>query len=100
MTSIFIYSGNLKIGSAEMIEFKELNKNPRGWCGRVRFDKSKIRNIFSNAVISSKSQRLPFNIDFYDGILENVWIESINTVYIVGNYIIVDVVDWIAESLK
>jgi len=100
MTDIVICDGSIVIGAAEMIEFKELNKNQKGWCGRIRITKSKIGEIFEKSVVSSKSQKLPFNISVDGKILKNVWIESVNVVYVVGDHIIIDVMHWIAESLK
>ena len=100
MTDIIICNGSIVIGAAEMIELKERNKKPKGWCGRVRLTKSKIGEIFENSIVSSKLQKLPFNIKFDGNILENVWIESDNVVYVVGDDIIIDVMHWVAESLK
>ncbi len=83
-----------------------------GTCNRIRFGRLRATEAFSRGFLHVKSQRIPFDIEIIDQfngevgsgsevitVIQNVWIKSINYSYKVDNWIVVDAMNWMAESI-
>lgn len=82
-----------------------------GSCSRTRFDNLRIAAAFSRGYVHVHSQRIPFDIiikDIFAGedpsstlitTFRNVWIRSIKYQYTADNFVIVEDMDWVAETI-
>lgn len=82
-----------------------------GRCQRTRFDNLRIAAAFSRDYIHVHAQRLPFNIVIKDTFagddpnktlittIKNVWIRKIGTSYRAEDFVIVENMDWVAETI-
>lgn len=81
-----------------------------GSCRRTRYDRLRVAEAFSRGFFHVGSQRIPFDIDVYDEwngdansmivtTIKNVWITRISYSYAADNWIIVDDMDWQAETI-
>jgi hypothetical protein len=85
-----------------------------GSCKRVRFDGQRIAEAFMRGFVHVASQRIPFDITIVDKFsadnaddggsfitttIKNVWIKQITTDYQADNFIIMDSMDWEAETI-
>lgn len=110
---ITIRFGDQIIGKIQKIKIQE-NRNSNhgiplehadinGSCAYIRFDRSQITEIFTQALICIVSQRMPFDIHIIDNkvttILKNVWTTNISYSYYTENYILIDNMDYEAESI-
>ena len=86
------------------------SSNFTGSCSRVRFDKLRIAEAFSRGFVHVQSQVYPFNIVILDiqkldsgsqvsTVIENVWIKSISYDYQISDWVIMDKMDWEAETM-
>lgn len=85
--------------------------NITGSCERVRFDNLYILAAFSRPYIHVASQRIPFDIvikDIFAGndpsttiitTIKNVWVSQVSTTYRSDDFIIVDSMEWEAETI-
>ncbi len=84
--------------------------NISGSCRRVRFDRLRITEAFSRGFLHASSQVYPFDIVILDKqkrdvasqistVLKNVWISGIDTNYSANDWVIVDSMQWEAESI-
>lgn len=83
-----------------------------GSCQRTRFDRMRVAEAFSRGFIHVAAQRIPFDIVvqdvFHDAdranaiitTIHNVWIKSIRYTYSADDFVIVDNMDWVAESIS
>lgn len=86
--------------------------NITGSCQRTRFDRMRIAEAFSRGFIHVAAQRIPFDIVVQDifadsdtanaiiTTIHNVWIKSIRYTYSADEFVIVDNLDWEAESIS
>lgn len=83
-----------------------------GSCARVMYDRLRISEAFSRGFLHVKSQRIPFDIEIIDQfngavgsgseivtVIENVWIESIETPYEVNDWVVTQTMNWKAETI-
>lgn len=82
-----------------------------GSCSRTRFDNLRIASAFSRGFIHVAAQRIPFDIvikDIFAGsdpsttlvtTIKNVWIRQISVDYKSDDFVIVDSMDWVAETI-
>lgn len=85
--------------------------NISGQCQRTRFDRQRIAEAFLRGFVHVSAQRIPFDIEIQDNFggsdddtiiittIRNVWIQSIETTYSADDFIIVDNMNWQAESI-
>jgi hypothetical protein len=86
--------------------------NITGSCERIRFDQARVATAFGRDFIHVHAQRIPFDIDIYDSwfgdastgnlittTIVNVWIRSIGYAYRADNWIIIDNMQWEAETI-
>lgn len=87
--------------------------NITGSCQRTRFDGLRIAAAFSRPFVHAKSQRIPFDILIKDlfastgqddntvliTTIKNVWISNISHTYKSDNFIIVEDMNWEAETI-
>jgi hypothetical protein len=90
--------------------------NVTGTCDRVRYDRMRISEAFSRGFIHAKSQRFPFNIVIIDTTngnalnqadtsqdiittIQNVWIKEISYTYQANDWVIIDKMQWEAETI-
>lgn len=83
----------------------------KGSCSRTRFGGKRIAEAFYRGFVHVSAQRVPFDItvmDFIRGadanqivttVIENVWISDIQSKYSADNFVIVDNMSWVAESI-
>jgi hypothetical protein len=82
----------------------------KGTCQRTRFDLLRVTEAFSRDFLHVAAQRIPFDIDIYDNwngagansvitTVKNVWIESISYMYQSQDWIIVDDMSFVAETI-
>lgn len=85
-----------------------------GSCQRTRFDKMRIAEAFNRGFLHVSAQRLPFDIVIHDEFadvnqddsgtiittIKNVWIAKIGYDYKADNFVIVDNMDWQAETIS
>lgn len=88
----------------------------KGTCNRIRYDRMRISEAFSRGFIHAKSQRYPFNIVIIDTTngnalnqadtsqdiittIQNVWIADINYTYAANDWVIIDKMQWEAETI-
>ena len=85
--------------------------NISGTCTRTRFDGKRIAEAFRRGFLHVSAQRLPFDIQIYDLIqgdenntvittIHNVWITNLSYNYSADDFIIVDTMNWQAESIS
>lgn len=82
-----------------------------GSIDRTRFAGQRIAEAFMRGFVHVKSQRLPFDIEIQDTFkggddqsvvittIRNVWIQSIDYTYQADNFIIVEGMSWVAETI-
>lgn len=82
-----------------------------GTCERVRFDNLRIAPAFSRGFLHASAQRLPFDIvvkDIFAGndprttivtTIKNVWISQISVRYQSDDFVVVETMNWEAETL-
>ncbi len=82
-----------------------------GSFNRTRFDRQRITEAFGRGFVHVSAQRLPFEVEIQDNFvgsddssvvittLRNVWITGIDTSYSADDFIIVDNMTWVAESI-
>jgi hypothetical protein len=82
-----------------------------GSCSRTRFDNLRIAAAFSRGFIHVAAQRVPFDIDIIDTFagsdpgthittkIKNVWIKQISVNYRNDDFVIVEDMDWEAETI-
>lgn len=82
-----------------------------GKCSRTRFDRMRIAEAFSRGFVHVHAQRNPFNIVIKDihaslddsqavlTTIKNVWIKSISYTYKTEDFIIVEDMSWVAETI-
>ena len=82
-----------------------------GSCDRVRFDRMRAAEAFSRGFIHVASQRIPFDIQIWDKfvgasldesiitMIKNVWLSEISTNYSATDYVIMDRIQWKAETV-
>lgn len=82
-----------------------------GSCSRTRFDNLRIASAFSRSWIHVHSQRLPFDIEIIDifagddpasqliTTLKNVWLSKISMAYKSDDFVIVEDMDFEAETI-
>lgn len=86
------------------------SSNFTGSCSRVRFDRLRIAEAFSRGFIHVQSQIYPFDIAILDiqkldtgsqvsTVIKNVWIKNISYEYTVSDWVIMDKMDWEAETM-
>lgn len=85
--------------------------NISGSCTRTRFDNLRILSAFSRPFIHVAAQRIPFDIiikDIFAGsdpsstlitTIKNVWVKSTSVTYSSSDFIIVDKMNWVAETI-
>jgi hypothetical protein len=85
--------------------------NISGSCSRTRFDNLRIAAAFSRGFIHAASQRLPFDIDIIDAFagsdpstfittkIKNVWIANLSVDYRNDDFVIVESMEWEAETI-
>jgi len=82
-----------------------------GSCKVVRFNGKRIAEAFHRGYLHVSAQRTPFNIEIYDlfrgdesntiiTTINNVWISSINVSYSATDFVIVEDMNWEAESIN
>jgi hypothetical protein len=83
-----------------------------GSCDRTRFDGQRIAEAFLRGYVHVAAQRLPFDIEIQDNFkggdagsivittIRNVWITGIDYTYQSDNFVIVDSMNWTAESIE
>jgi hypothetical protein len=86
-----------------------------GSCSRVRFDGQRITEAFMRGFIHVSAQRIPFDITIIDKFaasnnddsssfitttVHNVWITGVSTKYSAGDFVIIDSMNWVAESIS
>lgn len=87
-----------------------MSSNFTGSCSRVRFDRLRVAEAFSRGYIHVQSQAYPFNIVILDTqkrdtgsqistVIQNVWIKSISYDYQISDWVIVDKMEWEAETM-
>jgi hypothetical protein len=91
--------------------------NITGTCDRIRYDRMRISEAFSRSFVHVKSQRVPFNIviiDTWNGntlniadtsqdiitTINNVWIKEISYTYQTSDWVIVDRMQFEAETIS
>lgn len=83
----------------------------KGSCNRVRFDRIRASEAFGRDFLHVHSQRIPFDIDIFDfwsgdgsnaivTTITNVWIESLSYSYSSSDWIIIDDMGWVAETIS
>ena len=87
-----------------------------GSCSRTRFDGMRVAEAFSRGYVHVSSQRIPFDIEIHDifqsptdnlgnatnpiiTVIKNVWIKGIKYQYKSDDFVIVDDMDWVAETI-
>lgn len=81
-----------------------------GTCQRTRFDGVRIAQAFRRGFVHVHSQREPFDIQIFDiiegdgenillTVIKNVWIKSIEYSYSASDFVIVDTMNWQAETI-
>lgn len=86
------------------------SSNFSGSCSRVRFDRLRIAEAFSRGFIHVQSQAYPFDIVILDKqksdvgaqistVIKNVWIKGLSYEYTVSDWVIMDKMDWEAETI-
>jgi hypothetical protein len=83
-----------------------------GGCTRTRFDGQRIAEAFMRGFVHVAAQRTPFDIEIQDSFkgdaasgamivttVRNVWITDIGYTYSADDFIIVDDMNWTAESI-
>jgi hypothetical protein len=81
-----------------------------GECRRTRFDRLRVAEAFSRDFLHVHAQRIPFDIDIYDNwngdgsnaiitTIRNVWIQSISYQYQSENFVIIDDMAFVAETI-
>jgi hypothetical protein len=84
--------------------------NITGNCTRIRFDRLRIAEAFSRGFIHVASQAYPFDIVILDTqkldtgsqvstVIKNVWIKNISYEYQISDWVIMDKMDWEAETI-
>lgn len=85
--------------------------NISGSCQRVRYDNLRIAAAFSRPYIHVAAQRIPFNIVIKDifassdpntvliTTIKNVWISKISYTYSADDFVIIENMDWEAETI-
>ena len=93
-----------------------MSTNIKGTCRRVRYDRLRVAEAFSRGYIHAKSQRYPFDIVIIDTqngnaldqadtsqdiitTIQNVWISEISYTYQTSDWVIVDTMNWEAETI-
>lgn len=82
-----------------------------GECRRIRYDLLRVGPAFSRDFFHVASQRIPFDIVILDNwngsgsntiitTIKNVWIQSIGYAYQADNWLIIDDMAWVAESIN
>ena len=86
------------------------SSNFTGSCSRVRFDRLRISEAFSRGFIHVQSQAYPFDIVILDKqksdvgsqistVIKNVWIKNLSYEYTISDWVIMDKMDWEAETI-
>lgn len=86
------------------------SSNFTGSCSRVRFDRLRISEAFSRGFIHVQSQAYPFDIVILDKqksdvgsqistVIKNVWIKGLSYEYTISDWVIMDKMDWEAETI-
>lgn len=81
-----------------------------GSCTRIRYDRLRITEAFGRGFLHAASQIYPFDIVILDKqkrdtavqistVIKNVWIEQIQVRYQVSDWVIVDTMNWQAETI-
>jgi hypothetical protein len=84
--------------------------NITGSCQRIRFDRLRIAEAFSRGFVHAKSQVYPFDIVVLDKqkrdqtnqistVIKNVWIQGIEYTYSATDWVIVETMNWQAETI-
>lgn len=84
--------------------------NISGSCQRVRYDRLRVTEAFSRGFIHAASQVYPFDIVILDRqkkdqgsqistVIKNVWITGIDTTLSSSDWVIVDNMSWVAETM-
>ncbi len=85
--------------------------NISGSCSRTRYDRQRIAEAFLRGFVHVSAQRIPFDIEIQDNFqgsddsqiiittIRNVWITGLETQYSADDFIIVDNMSWVAESI-
>ena len=108
-------AGNIKmideVGTDGHIDsVRHSSVNVSGSCERVRFDGIKIAEAFSRGFVHVHSQIYPFDIYIIDKnrketknyittVIKNVWLRSIDTTYSAADFVLVDKMNWDAETI-
>lgn len=78
---------------------------------RTRFDRQRVAEAFGRGFVHVAAQRIPFDIEIQDNFqgsddasiiittVRNVWIKSITVAYDSDNFVIVEDMGWMAESI-
>lgn len=106
---IYIVYGGNKVGRASSFELmSEPDKNhpecPHIYIHRARFDKMMIAEMFSGGFIHIQSQKWPFDIEVVENgklnlLAKNVWLTSIQYVYKVDGWFLVEGIQAICENV-
>lgn len=86
------------------------SSNFSGSCSRVRFDRLRVAEAFSRGFIHVQSQAYPFDIVILDKqksdvgaqistVIKNVWIKGLSYEYTISDWVIMDKMDWEAETI-
>ncbi len=81
-----------------------------GSCQRVRYDRLRVTEAFSRGFVHAASQVYPFDIVVLDRqkkdqgsqistVIKNVWITGIDTTLSASDWVIVDNMSWVAETM-
>jgi hypothetical protein len=90
--------------------FRSKSVDISGDCQRIRYDLLTITEAFSRDFLHVAAQRIPFDIVIFDQTagdgantvittIQNVWIQKISYAYKSDNFMIVDDMSWVAETI-
>jgi hypothetical protein len=109
MIKISIVAGKITIGAIETLTIKEShNTHPEIWVSRMRMDRAKLADIFTNGDFYVAAQRWPFHILIEDSgetqIIKmeahNIWMSSIGKYYMSQDWIIAEDINLQAEYVS
>jgi len=94
-----------KIGSVKKLDVTNIDKDTghvTGWLGPMLLNRDSLLELFPQGAIHEKSQKLPMQIliteDGLQSNIHNVWITKLGYSYMAEQFIIINYVEFEAES--